>query len=378
MDIGDNAMTKIYTKVELEWNPKTKLYERVYEEFYEDDGKIAQCGKDGGGGSYSPPAAPDPAATAAAQGAQDRATAKTNAIMLNPNINSPYGQISYDTNSYDVDPNSTSVNRPTQTISLSPAQQQQLDIKNNITNSLGGVGQNWANSFTPSNPIIYDDTHIPKTIDYSGVSPVGNMSDYQDQANQASKSYYDSAYSLMQPDLDLQQKTLDNRLIQSGNPLGSEGYQTQMGSFTRNRDAALKSLADQSVTQGHNIQNQLFNNANTTRSNQISAAQMPYLTNVMLANNQFGGQQQQQNQNINALSALLTGSQAIQNPQTPVGAQYNAAAQTSPNLMGMAQSNYGNQLQAYNNQYNANASSGNAFTSGLFSLGGALGAAAFL
>jgi hypothetical protein len=330
-------------------------------------------GGKGGGGDYSPPPAPDPAATAAAQGAQDRATAKTNAVMLNPNIVSPYGNILYDTNSYNVDPSSNSVTRPTQTIQLSADQQKQLDYKNAVMNSLGGVAQNWANTFQSRDPLVYNTSNIPTNINYSGVSPVSNMSDYQDQANQASKAYYDQAYNLMKPDLDLQQKSLDNRLIQSGNPISSEAYQNQMGSFQRNQDTALKSLADQAVTQGYNIQNQLFNNANTTRANQIEAAQLPYQTQSMLSANQFAAQQQQQNQNINAMAALLNGSQAISNPSLPVGAQYNGTAQTSPNIMGMTQSNYQNQLSAYNNAYNANQANSNAATQGLFGIAGALG-----
>jgi hypothetical protein len=265
------------------------------------------------------------------------------------------------------------VNRPTQTTVLSPAQQQQLDLKNQVMNQLGNLGVNWANTFQSNKPLVYNTGNIPTNIDYSGVSPVGNMSDYQDQANQASKAYYDQAYGLMQPDLDLQQKSLDNRLIQSGNPLSSEGYENQMGSFQRNRDATLQSLANQSVNQGYNVQNQLFNNANATRANQIQQAQLPYQTQQMLSQNQFGAQQAQQNQNINAMAALMNGSQAIQNPQVPVGAQYNQAAMTSPNLMGMTQQNYANQLQSYNQGYAYQNQANNGAMSGLFSLGGAIG-----
>lgn len=334
-------------------------------------------GKDGGGGSYSAPAAPDPAATAAAQGQQDRATAQTNAVMLNPNITTPYGTVSYNTNSYTVDPNNNTVNRPTQTTTLAPAQQQQLDIKNQITNTLGNLGENWANTFQSNKPLTYNTSNIPTNIDYSGVSPVSNMSDYQNQANQASQAYYNQAYNLMQPAFQQQQRTLQDQLVNSGNPLNSEAYNTQMGNFQRNQDTSLSSLADQAVNQGYNIQNQLFNNANTTRANQVSAAQLPYETQSMLSANQFGAQQQQQNQNINAMSALLNGTQAIQNPTTPVGTQYNAAAQTSPNLMGMTQQNYAQQSANYNQQYAANTAANNAMTSGLFGLGGALGSLFF-
>lgn len=341
------------------------------------DSRILRGGDSGGGGGYSPPPAPDPAATAAAQGGQDRATAKTNAVMLNPNVVSPYGSITYDTNSYNVDPNSNSVTRPTQTTTLSPAQQQQLDYRNNIMTTLGGIGQNWADTFQSRNPLTYNTGNIPSNVDLSGVSPAGNMSDYQGQADQASKAYYDKTYNLMNPAFQQQQRQLEDKLVNSGNPLNSEAYNTQMGNFQRGQNESLSNLADQSVTQGYNVQNQLFNNANTTRQNQIQMAMLPYQTQSQLSQDQFAREQAQQNQNINAMSALLTGSQAISTPQLPVGGQYNGTAQTSPNLMGMTQSNYQNQLGAYNNQYNANTSSNNAMTQGLFSLGGALGSMFF-
>lgn len=328
-------------------------------------------GKDGGGGGgYSPPAPPDPAATAAAQGAQDRATAQTNAVLLNPNVSSPYGNISYDTNSYttNTDGGAQTVNRPTQTVSLSPAQQQQLDMKNQIGASIGSAGVNLASSMSGS-PIIAPTTPaIPKSIDYSGVSPVGNMSDYTNQANQASQAYYNQAYGLMAPALQQQQRQLQDQLVNSGNPLNSEAYNTQMGNFQRNQDQSLNALADQSVTQGYNLQNQLFNNSNTTRANQVAAAQLPYQTAQMMQSNDLNQQAQIQNQNINALSSLLNGQQAIQLPASP---GYNQAAMSAPNYGQYAQNAYNSQLQNYNNAYQYQNQQSNAATSGLFSLGSA-------
>lgn len=328
-------------------------------------------GKDGGGGgSYSPPPPPDPAATAAAQGGQDRATAQTNALLLNPSINSPYGTVSYDTNSYTTDPSATAqtINRPSQTVTLSPAQQQQLDMKNRIAGYIGSAGVNLAQSMSGS-PIIAPTTPpVPTNINYSNVDSVPNMGDYQNQANQASKSYYDEAYNLMSPALQQQQRQLQDQLVNSGNPLNSEAYNTQMGNFQRNQDQALTNLADQSVTQGYNVQNQLFNNANTTRANQISAAQLPYQTAETLQGNNLNQQMTIQNQNINALAALLNGQQAIQLPSSP---GYNQSALQSPNIGQYTQNAYNNQLQAYNSAYQANQANSNAMTSGLFSIGAA-------
>ncbi len=340
---------------------------------YLSDNMIARGGggKDGGGGGgYSPPAPPDPAATAAAQGAQDRATAQTNAVLLNPNVNTPYGNISYDTNSYQVNPSNTTqtVNRPTQTVNLSPAEQQQLQYKNQIGNTLGQLGVNFTNQFS-QNPIVKPTTpNMPTSIDYSGVSPVGNMGDYQNQANQASSAYYNQAYNLMQPALQQQQRQLQDQLVNSGNPMNSEDYNTQMGNFQRNQDTALTNLADQAVGQGYNIQNQLFNNANTTRANQIQAAQMPYQTAQTLQSNDLNQQAMIQNQNINALSSLLNGQQAI---QLPASSGYNQSALSSPNIGQYTQNAYQNQLASYNQGYQQQNANSNAMTSGLFSIGSA-------
>lgn len=335
-------------------------------------------GKDsgGGGGGYSPPAPPDPAVTAAAQGKQDRQTAQTNALLLNPGVVSPYGRISYDTNSYQVPGEQDTVARPTQTITLSPEQQKQYDLRTQVMNQLGQTGVNWANAFQQSQPVSFNTQNIPTSIDYSAVTPVGSMADYDQDRQNVQKSMYNQQLSLMQPQMDQQMRVLQDQLVNSGNPIGSEAYNTQMGNYMRNYNHTLQNLADQAVTQGYNVQNQLFNNANVNRQNQLSAAMLPYQTASGLQSDQFQRSQAAQNQNINALAALLQGSQAIQDPQLPSGAGYNQSAMRSPDLMGMTQSNYNNQLNSYNQMYNQQQAqdyaSGNALTSGLFSLGSSL------
>jgi len=329
-------------------------------------------GKDGGGGGggYSPPPAPDPAATAAAQGGQDRATAQTNAVLMNPNINSPYGSVSYDTNSYVTDPSSSSqtINRPTQTVSLSPAQQQQLDMKNQIGGFLGNAGVTLAKSMS-GNPILAPSTPpLPTNISYSDVDPVKSFDAYSGDAQKASKAYYDQAYNLMAPALEQQQRKLQDQLVNSGNPLNSEAYNTQTGNFQRNQDQALTNLADQSIIQGQNIQNVNFNNANVTRGNQIAADQLPYQTANTLQNNNLNQQMAIQNQNANIMASLLNGQQAIQLPSSP---GYNQSALQSPNIGQYTQNAYNNQLQSYNAGFQNQQANNNAMTSGLFSIGSA-------
>lgn len=334
---------------------KTKSYRETF---------LVSCGKDGGGGS-SAPTPPDPAATAAAQGAQDRQTAQTNAVLLNPNVTTPYGQISYDTNSYNVGSDNNTVNRPTQTVTLSPAQQQQLNAKNTISGNLSGGGINlsqWLGNnavFNPTTP------PVPTSVDYSGVNKVPTQSQYAADNTATQQAIYKQGLSLMQPQMDLQKKQLQDQLVNSGNPMGSEGYDTQQSLMQQQQDNALANLASSAVTQGYNTQSMLFNNALAGIGAQTTQAQTPYNTAQQIASNSLGTQQQVMDQNINQLSAILGGTSAIQSPSSP---GYNQAGLTSPNIGQYAQQNYQNQLQAYN----INSANNNSFNSGLFGIGAAV------
>ena len=325
-------------------------------------------GKDGGGGGgYSPPPAPDPVATAAAQGAQDRKTAQTNALLLNPSIAGPYGSIGYDVNNYTID--GDNIVRPTQTTTLSPAQQAELEARNQVSKYLGETGINLAKNLPQSQLLAPDTPARPTSIDYSGVSKVPTMADYDVDRQKASKAAYDQQYSLLAPEYETERKGLENRLIQTGNPLGSEAYNTQMTGYLRQKDAALQNLANTSVSQGYNVQNQLFNNANIARNQQIQDAQLGYNTASQLRGDQIAENQLLRNQQINELAGILQGREAI---TLPVGGQYNQNALTAPDLAGMIQQNYQNQLSAYNTQYQADqARNSGGGSSGLFGIASA-------
>lgn len=370
MDLIGDKMVKIYTKVVYQYNSETKQYDKVSEDFEEYDGPIAHCGggggKDGGGGGYSPPTPPDPAATAAAQGVQDRKTAQTNALLLNPTISSPYGNIGYDVNQYTID--GDTISRPTQTTTLSPAQQAELDARNKVSGYLSQAGISLAQQL-PTSPLLSPNTPArPTSIDYSGVDAAPTMAQYDQDRQNVQKSVYDQQYSLMAPELEQSRKQLENRLIQTGNPLGSEAYNTELDRYERNKNASLQNLTNSAVAQGYNTQSQLFNNANVARQQQIAAAQLPYNTANQLRGDQISEAQLLRNQQINELSALLQGREAV---TTPAGAQYNQSALRSPDLAGMTQQNYQNQLGAYNTNYSNQQQNGNAMMSGLFSLGAA-------
>lgn len=85
------------------------------------------------------PSAPDPYATAAAQGAENRSTAQFSTVLNNPNENTPYGSTSWDKNNYtfqDAQGNPYQVERPTRTVELAPAEERKLKKSNRLQNSL--------------------------------------------------------------------------------------------------------------------------------------------------------------------------------------------------------------------------------------------------
>ena len=337
----------------------------IFKNIYE----MVARGKDGGGGGYSPPAAPDPAATAAAQGTQDRKTAMTNAVLLNPNVNSPYGQISYDTNSYNVEDDPKTVNRPTQTTVLSPAQQRQFDARNQISDYLNAAGIGLAQGM-PSSQLMAPNTPIrPNSIDYSGVDATPTLDQFEGDRSRVEKSVYDRQMRLMQPDLEQQRKSIEERLVQTGNPLGSESYAKEMDRYDRNYNESLQNLGDRAVLAGADEQNRLFNTANQLKTQQIADAMRPYQTADQLRKDQIAEGQLLRNQQINELSALLQGREAI---SLPVGAQYNQTALRAPDIAGMTQQAYQSNLANYNAQYQQQQQANNAQTQGLFGIGSGL------
>ncbi len=325
-------------------------------------------GKGGGGGGYSPPPAPDPAATAAAQGAQDRKTAQTNALLLNPNISSPYGSVGYDVNNYTID--GENISRPTQTTKLSDAQQAELTARNEVSKYLGQSGVALAQKLPQSELVGPATPARPTSIDYSHVDKVGSMADYDSDRKAVSQSIYDEGYGLMKPELEQQRSRLENRLAQTGNPLGSEGYMSEMDRYDRGANSARANLANSAIGKGYDVQSGLFNAANITRQGQLSEAMLPYNTDSQLRNDQIGEAQLLRNQQINELSAIQQGREAI---TLPVGGQYNQNALRAPDIAGMTQANYQNQLNSYNQQYQSQQAQGNAATSGLFGIASAVG-----
>jgi Chaperone of endosialidase len=228
-------------------------------------------------------------------------------------------------------------------------------------------------------------------------------------------------FDRMSPIHERQQSSLDTKLANQGITMGSEAYNREMQRIgdqqSRERfnalemggaemarmnqmalsnrqqmtqeDLAAANLYNQANNQSFNQSLQAGQFGNTAMQNQQGLDQNRAAFNNQVGQNQFAQQMQQsqyQNQlrnaalaeemqrrsmSLNEMNALLTGQQ-VGMQQMP---QFNASAAAQPVQYNQAAQN---QYQAGMDAFNAQNQSANSFTSGLFGLGGSLGAASIM
>lgn len=262
--------------------------------------------------SPTPPAAPDPVATATAQGNMNQNTATTQQLLNMTNQVTPDGSLTYTQSGNNTftgaDGKTYTVPQFTATQTLSPTGQKLYDLTNESKLNLGNAGV----------------TASKKIGDILGTNV--NLSN-----DAVENRLLDLGTKRLQPQFARDEASLRANLINSGIRPGSDAWNTEMTRLSQNKNDAL----DQLVLSGH-----------STAVNDI-------LT--------------ERNQPINEISALMSGSQVGQpnftsTPQTQVaGTDY----------AGMVQNNY----NAQNDQYKTQLAQQNAMMGGLFGLAGTLGGA---
>jgi hypothetical protein len=287
------------------------------------------------------PPPPDYAGAARETAAGNLAAAQTATAANRVNQVTPYGNLNY------AETGTDSRGNPiwTATTSLSPAQQQILDMQNQaslglgsaINAQLGQVQDVMGRGFNPN---------IPQT--QTSLDNQGGMQGW-DRANAL-------LMQRLQPQMEVQQKNLDAKLANQGIVQGTEAYnRAKIGLGMQQND-----LLNQSQLTGLQAGQTLFNQG--------------------LQGAQFGNTAQQQafnqaltqyNLPLNTLSALRTGAQ-VQNPTFQNAPQQ--ATTAGADIMGATQAGYNAQMGGFNAQQAAQAN----MNSGLMGLGGTLGAAAIM
>jgi hypothetical protein len=301
----------------------------------------------------APPPAPDYRGAAAETAAGNLAAAQSATAANRVNQVTPYGNLSY------AETGTDSMGNPTwtATTSLSPAQQQLLDMQNQtslglgsaINAQLGQVQDVMGRGFNPN---------IPQTQTDLGSQFVTNP-------NYASGMQgWDKANQILQarlaPQMEQQSNAQAARLANQGIVQGTKAYENAMRTFNQGQNDLLTNaqLAGQQI--GQNLFTQ--------------GLQGGQFTNQALINRgNFGNQAQQQafnqaltryNLPLNTLSSLRTGAQ-VQNPSFVNAPQQ--ATTSGADILGATGMNFNAQMGGYN----AQAAERNNMMQGLFSLGGA-------
>jgi hypothetical protein len=262
-----------------------------------------------GKSSPSQPAAPDPAATAAAQATVNRETAITQGQLNQINQYTPYGNLEY------TQRGTTEQGTPqySATQTLAPDQQRMLDLTNQAGIQYGE---------TANTQLGQVSDRLSSPLDFGGLGPAP-------QANeQTRQNVYDSIVQRNQPMATQQYDQLQTRLANQGlSDPNSQAYRSAVDEYYRGQNDF--GLAAQNAALGQ--QSQLFGMESAARNQGI---------NEIL---------QQRSVPLNELSAMLTGSQ-VQQPQFINVPQ----AQIAPaDIMGATYGSYNAQVNAANAQQQA-------------------------
>lgn len=288
----------------------------------------------GGGKGGSAPPAPDytGAAQATAQGNKEAAIAAQAGNMVNQYT--PYGSVEYGIRGY-VD----GTPQYSQTVRLSPEQQAAYNKDVAMNAQLQDVG---------IQGVGYVQSALNKPLSFEGMQQVGTPGEIQQAASDAA---YQNAMRYVEPRLQRQQAGLENQLANQGITRGSEAWNAAMADAEANRENVYSQAQNAAYTAGLTGANQAYNQALGARQQQISEAQTL-----------------QQNP-INMLNAVRSGSQMQTSAQPQVGTSSpgQLATWSGPDLLGAATA----QGQYNQGAYNAQQAAGSNLMSGLMGLGSA-------
>lgn len=261
-------------------------------------------------GKKSGPSAPDPAATAAAQGAANKEAVDASAADTQINQVTPYGSVTY----------SGTVGDPsrTQTTTLSPDSQTQLNQQNQVAESLGNSAQSLTGQVA---------NEAAQPFNYDGIA--AGPTDYTDMVNNATNTAYGQLTNNLNRDFDRSDETAQAKLASQGISQNSPAYERAMEAQGNSRDSALNTAALNASQLGQTEEQNAYNQDTTTRQNQINQA----LT--------------LRQEPMNELSAILQGTPAFTPQSTPATGQYN---QAPVDTSGIINSTYQNQLNQANQQ----------------------------
>jgi hypothetical protein len=298
-----------------------------------------------------PPAAPNPQATAAAATGTNVSTAVANSFLNNVNQNTPDGSLRYDVSSnYNwTDPytgQNISIPQFTATQTLSPQQQAIQDQTNAAKFNLAGMANTQSDRLSQHLATDIDLSNAPAAGDPNSITGAQQAATTFGDAGPITMSYgagdfsadrqnvQDALMARMNPQLQIQQNQLEQRLADQGIRYGSDAYNNAMltnsqqqndarwGAISqagqeqqRMMDEAAQRAGFENSAQQQQFQQQATRGDfyNTGVAARLGQAQSGFNAQNTSRNQYMNEQYALRNQPINEISSLLSGSQ-IQNP----------------------------------------------------------------
>jgi len=287
----------------------------------------------------SPPPAPDPKATASAQGAANVDTAIAQQFMNMIGQNGPQGTVTYtptgNKTTVGSGADARTIDQYTQNVTLSPEQQRLYDLTNQASQKYGETANTQLDAVRGK---------LAQPLDFAslGAAPTADETTRQNVTN--------SILQRMNPQFERDRAALETRLANQGIGIGSKAYNDAIDELNRQKtDARL--AADTSALGQMSQEYGLASNARNQSINEmVQQRQIP----------------------LNELAAMLSGSQ-VQSPQFLQAPQ---TALQAPDIMGATYGSYNGQMQGYGAQM-ANKSANTQGLYGLLGAGAMAGAYAF-
>ncbi len=293
----------------------------------------------------SPPEAPDPVATAEAQGGANVEAAIASALLNQQNVVGPQGTVSFaQTGGQDV--GGQFVPSFTRTTELTPEAQAQFEAQQQLGGSLTGLAQEQVGRIGSA---------LGTGVDVSGLPGLTGPEarDFGDQAAQLEQATFQRGLGLLDPGFARESADIEATLVERGLPFQSEAARRARAGLQERQGLARENLALSSVGAGRQEQSRLFN---------IEQAQAA-LANAARGQG-FQEQAFQRSLPIGDIAALLGTSPGVQQPQFQATPAFGVQA---PDIIGstfgaanLAQQQFGQQQQAQSG-----------LLGGLFSLGSA-------
>lgn len=283
-------------------------------------------------GSSSPPPAPDPYKVSSAEGKSNVQTGIANSVLSNPNVVNPYGSTSY-SHSGEMqtvtmpDGSTTQVPRYTQTTTLSPEQQKLYDLQTQTQQNIGQIGVDQSSRIGDI---------LGKPVDLSGLTIDPNS--FSQDRQRVEQAMFDR----LSPQNERDYASLENRLTNQGFQRGTEAFNSAMDEYNRGINDQRLAITGAGLAE----QQGMYGMASNAAQNEIQRRLL------------------EQNQPINAITALMSGSQ-VSMPNAP---GYNAPTISGTNLGQSIYNSAAINAKNYQTQQQSNA----ALMSGLFGLGGTM------